>query len=61
MKFVIAHDSDKGGYVWQLLKSDATVCRSSQAWPDEAAARSDVAAAKKAMSGAKFAKVEVIS
>lgn len=46
-------------WTWELSAADGKVATSAGTFPNEAAVRSDVARAKKKMSGAKFAKVEV--
>lgn len=44
-------------WVWKLTAADGPVAHSAGTFPDEPAARADVARAKKKMNGAKFAKV----
>ena len=46
-------------WVWQLSAADGKVAHSAGTFDSEAAARADVARAKKKMSGAKYAKVAV--
>lgn len=67
MRFVIRTDEfgDVVNATWTLERKDGTaICENATqsdavGFPSEAAARSDIAAAKTAMKGAKFAKVEV--
>lgn len=46
-------------WVWELSAADGKVAHSAGTFPNEAAARADVARVKRKMNGAKFAKVQV--
>lgn len=62
MKFVIVRKGLSAApvYLWELERNDGSaVCGNANALSSEAEARSDIAAAKVSMKGARFAKVEV--
>lgn len=60
MKFEVSRDPSTKLWGWYLSTNDSLIARSPISFATEEAARSQIAKAKTAMKGARFAKVETI-